>query len=117
MKENQWYCTKCHEEMEDVVLSSYVFEEGIPLQNVDAAQCPSCKKVSFTEEQADLMEERTEKIKKDSFGFERKITISGKSLVVTIPSELAKHLHIKKGQKVKIFPVAKDGILIRKMPS
>ncbi len=52
-------------------------------------------------------------VKEYSFGFKRKVTISGKSLVVGIPVELADHLDIKQGTKVRIFPIATEGFMIK----
>lgn len=109
------FCAKCDVEMKLGVLPRYEFDEGFPLHNVQAYQCPKCNNVFFTEEQAHEMEARTSELKEYTFGFERKVTISGKSLVVGIPSELADHLHIKQGQKVRIIPIAKDGFMIRKL--
>lgn len=108
-----WYCAKCNVEMHLGIVPKYEYEEGIPLNNVQAFLCPKCENVVFTEEQADEMEARTEEIKKRVFGFMRRVTISGKSLVVGIPSELAEHLHFKKGQKVKLLPT-NSGFLVQK---
>jgi len=38
------------------------------------------------------------------FAFERKVTVSGRSLVINLPEDLIKHMNIVKGKKVKIFP-------------
>lgn len=111
--EHGWICAKCNVEMRLGVVPKYEYTEGIPLNNVQALRCPKCNNVFFTEEQADEMEARTEEIKKRDFSFPRKVTISGKSLVVGIPSELAEHLHIKKGQKVRILP-SSNGFLVQK---
>ncbi|MBI4148021.1 AbrB/MazE/SpoVT family DNA-binding domain-containing protein [Candidatus Woesearchaeota archaeon] len=110
---NGIYCAKCNVQMKLGVLPKYEYEEGYPLHNVQAYRCPKCSKVFFSEEQAKEMEARTAEVKEYSFGFERKVTISGKSLVVGIPSELAVHLDIKQGTKVRIFPVAKEGFMIK----
>ncbi len=114
MKENVPYCIKCDEEMQEVLLPKYEYEEGYPLHNVLAFRCNDCGKVFFTEKQAKEMKTRTNELREYVFGFERKVTISGGSLVVGIPHELAEHLQIGQGQKVKIFPVANEGLLIRK---
>ena len=132
------YCAKDGGTMRRGFVPQYEYEEGYTLRNVPAYICPKCGKIFFTEEQASEMERRTKekkeysfgferkeysffsfvrrsKEKKEySFGFERKVTVSGKSLVVGIPSELAEHLKIKRGQKVRIIPVARDGFMIRK---
>ena len=108
------FCAKCNVKMKLGVLPKYEYEEGYPLHNVKVYQCPKCNNVFFTEEQAHEMEARTTELKEHEFGFERKVIISGKSLVVGIPAELVNHLHIKKGQKVKIVPIAREGLLIKK---
>ena len=114
MKENAIYCAKCNKEMREVLLPKYEFEEGLPLHNVHSYRCDNCGKIFFTENQAKEMEARTNELKEYRFGFERKLTISGRSLVLGIPSELANQLKLKQGQKVKIFPMSKEGFLIKK---
>ena len=114
MKENIPYCVKCDKEMQGVLLPKHEYEEGHTLHNVGAFRCNKCGKVFFTENQAKEMKARTNEQKEHLFGFERKVIVSGKSLVVSIPHELAEHLHIKQGQMVKIFPIAKEGLMIRK---
>jgi len=114
LMEDGIYCVKCDKKMKLGGLTKYEYQKGFPLNNVQAYVCPNCNKVFFTEDQAHEMEARTKELKEYAFGFERKITISGKSLVVTIPSEIAEHLRIKKGQKVKIIPIAREGMMIRK---
>lgn len=115
MKENAIYCAKCDEEMKEVLLPTYEYEENLPLHNVTAYRCNNCGKIFFTEAQAKEMEARTSEVKEYQFGFERKVTISGKSLVVTIPQEIAEHLKIKAGQEVKVFPIAREGFLVKKV--
>ena len=115
MKENIPYCAKCDEEMQEVLLPRYEYEEGYPLRNVNAFRCNKCGKVFFTEKQAKTMKTRTKELKEYAFGFERKVIVSGKSLVVGIPHELAQQMHIEQGQKVKIVPVAQEGFMIRKI--
>ena len=115
MKENIPYCAKCDEEMKEVLLPKYEYEEGYLMHNVGAFRCHTCGKTFFTENQAKEMKARTNELKEYMFGFERQVMVSGKSLVVGIPCELAEHLHIKRGQKVKVFPVADEGLMIRKV--
>jgi len=114
MKENAIYCVKCNLEMMEILLPKYEFEEGLSLHNVHAYRCNNCGRIFFTEKQAKEMEARTNELKEYRFGFERKLTISGRSLSLGIPSELATQLNLKKGQKVKIYPISKEGILIKK---
>lgn len=54
-------CGKCKQEMKEVELTEYEFEDGIVLENVKAMRCPKGH-VTFTEEQALLMEQQTKYI-------------------------------------------------------
>ena len=114
MKENAIYCAKCNQEMKEVLLPRYEYDEGLPLHNVNAYRCNKCNKIFFTEEQARQMEARANELKEYEFGFERKLNISGRGLVVGIPKQLADCMNLKKGQTVKIFPIAKEGFMVRK---
>ena len=114
MKENIPYCVKCDEEMQEVLLPRYEYEESVVLHNVDSFRCNTCGKIFFNVQQAKVMKARTQDLKEYTFGFERKVLVSGKSLVVGIPQELAEHLHLHQGQTVKIYPVANEGLIIRK---
>ncbi len=115
MKENVPYCVPCDKEMHEVLLPKYEYEEGMVLHNVLSYRCNACGHVFFTEKQARDMKSRTHDLKEYTFGFERKVILSGKSLVVSIPHELADHLSIRQGQKLKIYPVANEGLLVRKV--
>ncbi len=44
--------------------------------------------------------------------FERKVSYSGRSLIITIPEDLARHMGIKKGAKAKLVPVGKKQFLV-----
>ncbi len=112
MKENTPYCVKCDEEMQEVLLPRYEYEESVVLHNVGAFRCNSCEKLFFTKQQAKVMKTRTRELKEYTFGFERKVLVSGKSLVVEIPQELAEHLDIHQGQTVKIYPLANEGLVV-----
>ncbi len=50
-------CKKCNIEAKEVVLENYEYEEGIPLRNVNAYECPNCKEFIFTEDQVEEMEQ------------------------------------------------------------
>jgi len=112
LNEEIW-CAKCDAGMKLATTPRYEYEPGFPLHNVESFTCPKCGKVFFTEEQARRMRQQTEEMKDQAFSFERTITVSGKSLVVGVPSELASHLHIKQGQRVRIIPLAKEGFLVK----
>ena len=115
MKDNKPYCVKCDEEMHEILLPKYEYDEGQVLHNVGAFRCNKCGKIFFTENQAKEMKARSTELRECAFGFERSVTLSGRSLVVGIPHELVEHLHLKQGQRVKVFPMADEGLLIRKV--
>ncbi|MEK6960028.1 MAG: hypothetical protein AABX47_02570 [Nanoarchaeota archaeon] len=108
-----WCCVKCDLPMESVLLPRYEYEIGCPLHDVEALKCKKCGEVFFTEDQAHAMRDRTEELKEFSFGFVRTVTLSGKSLVVCVPSELADQLKMKQGQKVRIIPIAREGFMVK----
>ncbi len=56
-------CGKCKQEMKEVKLKEYEFEDGIVLENVRAMRCPKGH-ITFTEEQA-LLVEQGQKISKN----------------------------------------------------
>ncbi len=105
-------CKKCDVEAKGVVLDSYEYEEGIPLRKVNAYECPNCKEFIFTEDQVEEMEQKTDMIKSEMFAFNRKVTISGRSLVINIPEDLVKHMKIIKGNTVKIIPAGKKRFIV-----
>lgn len=115
LKENVPYCVKCDEEMQEVLLPRYEYVEETVLHNVNAFRCNSCEKLFFTQQQAKAMKARTQELQEYTFGFERKVLVSGKSLVVGIPQELAEHLDIHQGQTVKIYPLANEGLIVKKL--
>ena len=105
-------CTKDGVEATEVVLESYEYEEGIPLHNVPAHECPACGEFIFTEAQVDEMERKTDMMKSEMLAFERKVTVSGRSLVINLPEDLVRHMNIIKGQKVRIMPAGKRKFVV-----
>ena len=56
-------CTKDGVEATEVVLERYEYEEGIPLHNVPAYECPACGEFIFTEAQVDEMATCRQKVR------------------------------------------------------
>jgi hypothetical protein len=104
-------CGRCNQEMQKIELETYEFEEGIILDNVKAMRCPEGH-VTFTEEQAENMEQRTEDIKQHAFRFVRSVSKSARSLVIRIPSDLAKHLGLSEDSKVEMIPLGKKRFVV-----
>jgi len=105
-------CKNCGIEAQQIVTDKYEYEEGIPLRNVPAYECPKCKEFIFTEAQVEEMERKTDMIKAELFIFERKVTISGRSLVINLPEDLVKHMNLIKGKVVKIIPNGKKRFVV-----
>lgn len=104
-------CGKCGAPMEEVVLDRYEFEEGIALDNVRGMHCENGH-VTFTEAQAEEMEKRTENIRKRAFKFARTVSKSGRSLVMRIPADLARHLDLTENSEVELIPLDKKKFLV-----
>ncbi len=105
-------CKKCGIEAREAVLESYEYEEGILLRNVPTYECPKCGEFVFTETQVEDMERKTDLIKAEMLAFERKVTISGRSLCLNLPEDLVKHMNIIKGKNVKIIPAGRKRFIV-----
>lgn len=105
-------CKKCGVLAKETVIPIYEYEEGIPLHNVTAFECPKCQEFIFTEDQVEEMERRTDLIKVELFAFERKVTVSGRSFVINIPEALVKYMGISKGKQVRIIPAGKKRFIV-----
>ena len=98
-------CVKHNAVMQKQLLPTYEHEDGIVLKDVEAMVCPVDNDFTFTEKQIEEVERRTEAIKVHLFTFKRKITISGRSLVINLPEDLARHMHLVKGTIAKLRPI------------
>ena len=105
-------CKKCKEEARKVKLARYEHEKGIVLEDVEAYECPKCHEFIFTEKQLEEVEKRAGALKFHRFSFERKITISGRSLVINIPEDIARHMKLEKGKKTRLTPLDDKHFLV-----
>ncbi|MBI5176931.1 YgiT-type zinc finger protein [Candidatus Micrarchaeota archaeon] len=105
-------CTKCGVEAEKALLPLYEHEKGIVLRDVEAFRCPNCGEFVFDEKQIIKVERRTQLIKVHRFSFKRKLTVSGRSLVVNIPEDIVRHMGMRKGQAAMLVPVDDKHLLI-----
>jgi YgiT-type zinc finger domain-containing protein len=105
-------CTKCKEEAKRIVLDSYEYEKGIKLKDVEAYECPKCHEFIFTDKQIGEIERRTDAIKVHTFSFDRKITVSGRSLVINIPEDIIRHMKLVKGMRARLTPIDDKELLI-----
>ncbi|RLG19839.1 hypothetical protein DRN67_01640 [Candidatus Micrarchaeota archaeon] len=49
---------------------------------------------------------------KKNLVFERKVSYAGRSLIIIIPEDMAKHMSIEKGTIVRLIPVDKKEFLV-----
>lgn len=87
------------------------FHQGINLGFYPAEKCSSCGEV-FTE--GKYMQEIEKKAKEKGIwglGKRTKVTVSGNSLAIRIPKEIADYLKIKKDKNVYIHPEEKKLVI------
>ncbi|MEM3364205.1 MAG: hypothetical protein QXS93_01710 [Candidatus Micrarchaeia archaeon] len=51
-------------------------------------------------------------IQKKNLFFERKVSYSGRSLIISVPEDLAKYMGIAKGKTVRIVPVDRKKFIV-----
>ncbi len=84
-------------------------DEGrITIRDSPYSKCKKCREEFATSEQ---MQELSKQIN-TKFSFERPIINAGRSLAITIPSDIAHSYNLKKGEKIKIIPENKKEIKI-----
>ncbi len=93
-------------------MPTYEHEDGIVLRDVEAYACPNCKEFVFTEKQILEVERRTKLVGVHRFAFDRKNTVSGRSLVVNLPEDIVRHFKLAKGQRTRLVPVGDKKIVL-----
>ena len=109
-------CAKCGLKAKEITIGKYEYVKGISLSGVKAFECQKCREFIFTPEQVEEMEARTDLIKSHSFAFQRKVTVSGRSLSINIPEDLARHLHVLKGKSVKLITIDDRRFMVETVP-
>ena len=105
-------CKKCNIRIDKIVIKNYEYERGIPLNDVEAYGCKKCGEFVFTEEQIENIEKRTEVAKIHRFSFERKLTVSGRSLVINIPEDVVRHMNLSKGKVATLTPIDDKSFIV-----
>lgn len=79
-------------------------EYGVSLGKFPAMVCPQCKEIFFDAETAKKIQIRSKE--KGFFGLSKKVKVGkiGGSLMIRIPKEIAKFVHLKEGKEVRINP-------------
>jgi len=106
-------CALCNGKLEEKLVEYKVYEKNIG--KFKAKVCQSCGEQWFSEENAKKIEEAERKAGVFGLSVETKISYSGNSLIIRIPSALAKFMNIKKETRVLLYPENKDkmGVMIR----
>lgn len=59
-----------------------------------------------------ICETNVDNIKKKNMVFERKVSYAGRSRIITIPEDLARFLHLERGNLVRLIPVDSRSFLV-----
>ena len=85
---------------------------GIALGAYDAEVCDGCGEVFFTGESVDQIQARAKELGIWGLASKVKVARSGNSLVVRIPSPLARYLNLRSGQEVLVAPDQKHRLVL-----
>ncbi len=85
---------------------------GYDLGEYTAEVCPSCGEIFWEEADVRKMEDKAKRL--GIWGLEQrtKVAVAGNSLIVRIPSRIAKFTGLKKGEIVSIHPFDRNKLLI-----
>ena len=85
---------------------------GIDLGTYEAEVCNGCGESFLTGESVDKVEARAKELGLWGLASKVKVAKSGNSLVVRIPSPLARYLDLKRGQEVMVAPDQKHRLIL-----
>ncbi len=85
---------------------------GVDLGTYDAEVCDVCEEVFFTAQSVDKIQTRAKELGLWGLASKVKVARSGNSLVVRIPSPLARYLQIRSGQDVLVAPDKKHTLVL-----
>lgn len=85
---------------------------GVNLGSYEAEVCDECGEVFFTAQSVDKIEAKARELGLWGLASKVKVSRSGNSLVVRIPSPLARYLKIRSGQEVLVAPDKKHTLVL-----
>ena len=85
---------------------------GIVLGTYEAEVCDHCGGVFFTARSVDKISERAKELGLWGLASKVKVARSGNSIVVRIPSPLARYLQLRNGQEVIVAPDQKHRLVL-----
>jgi len=108
MEKEKIKCTFCSGETELKHETIELLNGKILLKQQPYHKCKKCGEEFVTSEQ---MRETEKQI--NVFSISRPIVSTGRSLAITIPTDLAKFYKLKKGEKVQLIPESKHLLKVR----
>ncbi|MFH1239921.1 MAG: hypothetical protein V1672_01785 [Candidatus Diapherotrites archaeon] len=108
MEKEKIKCVFCEAEAELKYETIELLEGKVILKQQPYYKCKKCKKEFVTSEQ---MKETEKQL--NVFSVTRPIVSTGRSLAITIPTDLAKFYKLKKGEKVQLIPESKHLLKIK----
>ncbi len=85
---------------------------GVDLGTFEAEVCDACGETFFPAASVDRIQARAKELGLWGLATKVKVTRSGNSLVVRIPSSLAKYLKLKSGQEVLVAPEKNNRLVL-----
>lgn len=104
MKKRKWYekCPECNSDLITIKTTLDLYSGKVILNDVEVQYCPKCKEELFTPKQMKKIDELTKGIKLQELSLRRKLSESGRGLILRIPSDIARAMHLTKDSEVEI---------------
>lgn len=100
----KWFeeCPLCGSQLVNSKTSLDLHDGKVILNDVEVQYCSKCKEEFFTPGQMKKVDELTKGIQLPEVSFRRHLSESGRSLVLRIPVDLARALHLTKSSEVEL---------------
>ncbi len=104
MKKKKWFerCPECNSGLVTTKTTLDLHGGKVILNDVEVQYCPKCKEELFTPEQMGKVDELSKGVRVSSLSLKRKLSESGRGLVLRIPSDIARAMHLTKNSEVEI---------------
>ncbi|MCD4740053.1 YgiT-type zinc finger protein [archaeon] len=104
MKKEKWEekCPICGGKLVTTRTVLDLYDGKVTLKGVKVQYCPKCKEELFTPEQMNKVDKLTEGIQLQQISLKRRVSKSGRSLVLRIPQDIARTLHMNKDTEVEL---------------
>lgn len=85
---------------------------GVELGEFDGEECPACGETFLDEEAMAAIERKAREAGVWGLGKTLKVARSGNSLVIRIPADMARYLHLEAGTEVYVHPEGDDRLVM-----